>query len=77
VSKLAPAEYTAAGLPRRKPRERLIPGSAGDPAEAEDSAAERDPDQMRDRMNSFRRGLADGRHSANGSTQPTNGREKE
>jgi signal transduction histidine kinase len=55
-------EVTAAGLPRRQPSAHLLPGSVS--AVASNGSAgpqSRDADALRDRMNSFQRGVRQGR----------------
>ncbi|HYH31930.1 MAG TPA: nitrate- and nitrite sensing domain-containing protein [Pseudonocardia sp.] len=60
----APVEggLTKAGLPRRVPRNRLVPGSAG-PAGAPPSDTTRDADAVRGRLRTFQRGIREGRRS--------------
>jgi hypothetical protein len=68
VSKSAPDDFTQAGLPRRTPRARLVPGSVGgDPG----PSGPRDPENVRSRLGSFQRGIQDGRHSVHGPAQDT------
>jgi hypothetical protein len=59
-----PTEVTAAGLPRRTPLARLVPGSA---ASSQDSAAatasRRDADAVRGRLASYQRGVRSGREN--------------
>jgi hypothetical protein len=63
------AGTTEAGLPRRRPRAHLVPGSArpGPPSgrTGENGAAtpRRSPDAVRGRLASYQRGVADGRSS--------------
>jgi len=67
-------ELTAAGLPRRRPRARLVPGgippatpSPSTPAPPPAAPApRRDPDAVRDRLASYRRGVSSARSSARG-----------
>ena len=61
------AGTTEAGLPRRRPRAHLVPGSAR-PGPSSDRAGEngaavprRNPDAVRGRLASYQRGVADGR----------------
>jgi hypothetical protein len=56
-----PAGYTPAGLPKRVPRGRLMPGSAM-PGEPPPSISGRDPDAVRGRLSTFQRGVRHGRH---------------
>jgi signal transduction histidine kinase len=53
--------YTQAGLPRRVPRGRLMPGSAM-PGEPPPSISGRDPEAVRGRLTTFQRGVRHGRH---------------
>ncbi|QYN31691.1 nitrate- and nitrite sensing domain-containing protein [Pseudonocardia sp. DSM 110487] len=55
------AGYTTAGLPKRVPRGRLMPGSAM-PGEPPPSISGRDPDAVRGRLSTFQRGVRNGRH---------------
>ncbi|MDL5157551.1 nitrate- and nitrite sensing domain-containing protein [Actinomycetospora termitidis] len=70
------AGTTEAGLPRRRPRAHLVPGSAQPapaPAPAPTGAGEatrRSADAIRGRLASYQRGVADGRTRA---TRPTDG----
>jgi signal transduction histidine kinase len=62
VTAAAGHEVTAAGLPRRQPNAHLLPGSVS--AVAPNGSAgpqSRDADALRDRMNSFQRGVRQGR----------------
>jgi signal transduction histidine kinase len=54
------AGYTPAGLPKRVPRGRLMPGSAG-PGEPTPSISGRDPEAVRGRLSTFQRGVRGGR----------------
>ncbi len=54
--------YTQAGLPRRVPRGRLMPGSAS-PGEPLPSISGRDPEAVRGRLTTFQRGVRHGRHA--------------
>jgi signal transduction histidine kinase len=56
------AGYTEAGLPKRVPRGRLMPGSASIPGEPPPSISGRDPDAVRGRLTTFQRGVRKGRH---------------
>jgi signal transduction histidine kinase len=53
--------YTQAGLPKRVPRGRLMPGSAM-PGEPPPSISGRDPEAVRGRLTTFQRGVRHGRH---------------
>ena len=54
-----PGEYTAAGLPRRRPKEHLLPGSVAPPS-GRQPAHRRDAGVLRDRLSSFQRGVREG-----------------
>jgi signal transduction histidine kinase len=56
------AGYTPAGLPKRVPRGRLMPGSAM-PGEPPPSISGRDPEAVRGRLSTFQRGVRHGRVS--------------
>jgi hypothetical protein len=60
VADAASVGHTKAGLPRRRPKEHLLPGSAG-PVNGHVSATPRDAGVMRDRLSSFQRGAREGR----------------
>ncbi|GHF82685.1 histidine kinase [Amycolatopsis bartoniae] len=61
VSQSAPVSYTAAGLPRRRRGEQLLPGSASS-AGVPGARTQRDPQDVRGRLNSFQQGVRRGRH---------------
>ncbi|HVW42344.1 MAG TPA: nitrate- and nitrite sensing domain-containing protein [Amycolatopsis sp.] len=61
VSQTAPSAFTAAGLPRRRRGEQLLPGSASSVG-ASGPRAQRDPQDVRGRLNSFQQGVRRGRH---------------
>jgi hypothetical protein len=61
VSQSAPSGYTAAGLPRRRRGEQLMPGSASSGG-ASGPRTQRDPQDVRGRLNSFQQGVRRGRH---------------
>ena len=69
ASKAAPSTFTAAGLPRRRRGEQLLPGSAGVPAAPSGPRPERDPDDVRGRLSSFQQGIRRGRHRTAQSTE--------
>ncbi len=54
-----PAAYTPAGLPRRRPRAQLVPGSVA--GKGKPVMAGVDAGTVRDRLNSFQRGVRQGR----------------
>lgn len=61
VSQAGPSGYTAAGLPRRRRGEQLMPGSASS-ASTPGPRTQRDPQDVRGRLNSFQQGVRRGRH---------------
>lgn len=61
LSQTAPASYTAAGLPRRRRGEQLMPGSASSTGGL-GPRTQRDPQDVRGRLNSFQQGVRRGRH---------------
>ena len=64
VANSVPADTTTTGLPRRTPRERLLPGSLdATAAPAAEPRVERDADALRSRLAGFQRGLDRGRDS--------------
>lgn len=58
-------EITPAGLPKRRPKSNLVPGSAAKPQSPapEKPAAPRSPDAVRGRMSNFQQGVQRGRHA--------------
>ena len=68
-----PDELTAAGLPKRRPRARLIPGSAGSAVLAPAVTAARSAENIRGRLASYQQGVRQGRETrlrGPGSDQP-------
>ncbi|KAA9158453.1 HAMP domain-containing protein [Amycolatopsis acidicola] len=61
VSQAGPSGYTAAGLPRRRRGEQLMPGSASTAATS-GPRTQRDPQDVRGRLSSFQAGVRRGRH---------------
>jgi signal transduction histidine kinase len=58
VSTESPVRVTAAGLPQRVPREKLVPGSVADPApQATEPRGQRDPEVLRERLGGLQREL--------------------
>jgi hypothetical protein len=57
------SELTTAGLPKRRPRSRLIPGSPSGGDSAPASVPARSPDQVRGRLASYQQGVRQGRAS--------------
>ncbi len=58
-----PDELTAAGLPKRRPRARLIPGSAGSAVLAPAVTAARSAENIRGRLASYQQGVRQGRET--------------
>jgi hypothetical protein len=56
-----PSAFTPAGLPRRKPRAQLVPGSVATKGTPAMAGAGVDAGVVRDRLNSFQRGVRQGR----------------
>jgi signal transduction histidine kinase len=56
-----PGELTAAGLPKRRPRARLVPGSAGSAVLAAPVAPTRSAESIRGRLASYQQGVRQGR----------------
>ncbi|MDN5861177.1 MAG: sensor with HAMP domain protein, partial [Pseudonocardia sp.] len=69
VANERPEDMTSAGLPKRRPRARLVPGSAGSAVLAPPAAAGRSADNIRGRLSSYQRGVQQGRGDA-GTTLP-------
>ncbi|HJP75352.1 MAG TPA: nitrate- and nitrite sensing domain-containing protein [Pseudonocardiaceae bacterium] len=69
ITQASPEAYTAAGLPKRQPKARLLPGSAdaaGTPQQAAQQAqAGPGAEKMRKRLTGFQRGVQKGRHQIN------------
>jgi signal transduction histidine kinase len=65
ASESQPGGLTRAGLPKRVPRGRLMPGSAM-PGEPPPSISGRDPEAVRGRLSTFQRGVRHGRHRTEG-----------
>ncbi|HEY4018733.1 MAG TPA: HAMP domain-containing sensor histidine kinase, partial [Pseudonocardiaceae bacterium] len=57
-----PSAFTPAGLPRRKPRAQLVPGSVA--TKGRPAMAGVDAGAVRDRLNSFQRGVRQGRNGS-------------
>ncbi len=69
-----PDELTAAGLPKRRPRARLVPGSAGSAVLAPPVSPARSAESVRGRLASYQQGVRQGRESRFNGEQPlTNG----
>nr|WP_313886278.1 nitrate- and nitrite sensing domain-containing protein [Amycolatopsis viridis] len=75
ASASAPSSFTAAGLPKRRRGEQLLPGSALSPGAATPAAprTRRDPQDVRGRLSSFQQGVQRGRHRTAQSADPDQG----
>lgn len=64
LNQASPEAYTAAGLPKRQPKARLLPGSAGATAQPAARQAPAGPgaEKIRKRLSGFQRGVQKGRH---------------
>jgi hypothetical protein len=62
-------ETTAAGLPKRRPRARLVPGSAGSAVLASPVSSARDAETIRSRLASYQSGVRQGREYRSRSEQ--------
>jgi hypothetical protein len=58
-----PDELTAAGLPKRRPRARLVPGSAGSAVLAPVVTSPRSAETIRGRLASYQQGVRQGRET--------------
>jgi hypothetical protein len=60
-----PADFTSGGLPRRSPRQNLVPGSVSHSGNGNGGAPPRADraEEMRGRLGSFQKGLSRGRRS--------------
>jgi len=58
-----PDELTAAGLPKRRPRARLVPGSAGSAVLAAPASPARTAESIRGRLASYQQGVRQGREN--------------
>lgn len=65
VANEQPEEMTPAGLPKRRPRARLVPGSAGSAVLAAPPSAARSAENIRGRLSAYQRGVQRGRVSQN------------
>jgi outer membrane biosynthesis protein TonB len=69
-----PDEVTAAGLPKRRPRARLVPGSAGSAVLAPPVSSARSAETVRGRLASYQHGVRQGRESRmRGAADPGSG----
>jgi signal transduction histidine kinase len=65
----SPDEVTPAGLPKRRPRARLVPGSAGSAVLAPPAGSARSAESIRGRLASYQQGVRQGRESRFRGTQ--------
>jgi len=74
VSSSSPSSFTAAGLPKRRRGEQLLPGSALSQSAASPAPrTRRDPQDVRGRLSSFQQGVQRGRHRTAQSADPDQG----
>jgi hypothetical protein len=72
VSKTEPSDYTSGGLPRRSPRQNLVPGSAAPGAvTGQQPRHGRDADVVRNRLSDYRSGVRRARDHRPGVEPPT------
>ena len=71
VSKAEPSDYTSGGLPRRSPRQNLVPGSAAPVAADEQPRHGRDADDVRSRLSDYRQGVRRARDHRSGVEPPS------
>ncbi|TDV46145.1 sensor histidine kinase [Actinophytocola oryzae] len=71
VSKVEPSTYTSGGLPRRSPRQHLLPGSAAPGTVAGRPRHERDADVVRNRLSDYRKGVRKARDHRHGVEPPS------
>jgi hypothetical protein len=68
------SELTTAGLPKRRPRARLVPGSAGSAVLAAPASPARSAENIRGRLASYQQGVRQGRERRlRGETATPNG----
>src|SRR5205807_1936850 len=71
VAGAEPVDFTPAGLPRRQPKARLLPGSVREHAPADHRPPARpQADHVRERLADFQQGIQRGRHAATGEPEP-------
>jgi signal transduction histidine kinase len=71
VSKAEPSDFTSGGLPRRSPRQNLVPGSAAPGVADELSRQGRDADDVRSRLSEYRQGVRRARDHRGGVELPS------
>jgi signal transduction histidine kinase len=64
VAAASPVDFTPAGLPRRQPKARLLPGSVLDRTATEEPAPRVPAELVRERLSGFQQGIQRGRHHA-------------
>ncbi|MFL6118645.1 nitrate- and nitrite sensing domain-containing protein [Actinophytocola sp.] len=71
VLKTEPSDFTSGGLPRRSPRQHLVPGSATPDADPGQSRHGRDADVVRNRLSDYRHGVRRARDHRYGVEPPS------
>jgi signal transduction histidine kinase len=71
VSKAEPSDFTSGGLPRRSPRQYLVPGSAAPGTESGQPRHGRDADVVRNRLSDYRHGVRRARDHRHGVEPPS------
>jgi hypothetical protein len=71
VSNAEPSDFTSGGLPRRSPRQNLIPGSAAPDTTEDMPRHERDADDVRARLSDYRHGVRRARDHRRGEPPST------
>jgi signal transduction histidine kinase len=66
VSESQPDSFTESGLPRRNPRQNLVPGSAGEAA----PSPGHDPEELRKRLNNYKSGVSRARDQRVAADEP-------
>ncbi len=70
ASKAEPSDFTSGGLPRRSPRQNLVPGSAAPGAADGPPRHGRDADDVRSRLSDYRQGVRRARDHRGGEEPP-------
>ena len=71
ASKAEPSDFTSGGLPRRSPRQNLVPGSAAPGAADGPPRYGRDADDVRSRLSDYRQGVRRARDHRGGEEPPS------
>jgi signal transduction histidine kinase len=71
VSRTEPSDFTSGGLPRRSPRQNLVPGSAAPGAVPGEPRHGRDADVVRNRLSDYRHGVRKARDHRHDVEPPT------